>query len=126
MRYGIGNIIRSLVSSWRTSPFTRVDDTQRRRSRPHPRSRDRVRLSPERSKFFPCVTLNFECRSQSRTEPSLAHVYPNTCDSAVSCGIRRPPRADDDHDLALVVELLGLARPHDRLAVGGQRRCACA
>jgi len=47
-------------------------------------------IEPERSKFFPWVTLNLPCRSQSRTVPSFMMVSPAICCRARSSGIRRP------------------------------------
>ena len=75
IRKDIEKIIRSVVSSCLTSPFTRVVS----RMGCAPISSDVTihgPMLPEASKFLPCVTLNLPCRSQSRTLPSLHSVTP--------------------------------------------------
>jgi len=66
-QYGIGNIIGRLVSFCLTSPLTRVNGLGAVPDRLLQRGPGRA-VGTGRSKFFPCVTLNFECRNQSRTE----------------------------------------------------------
>ena len=64
--------------------------------------------------FLACVTFRVPCRGQSRTLPSLPSVKPPIIDNALSAEHDGLP-ADHQDDLALVVELVGHLRPHDRL-----------
>jgi uncharacterized protein YgbK (DUF1537 family)/DNA-binding Lrp family transcriptional regulator len=47
-------------------------------------------MEPVCSKFFPGVTLNLACRTQSRIVPSLARLSPATCDRASSSAMCLP------------------------------------
>ena len=76
-------------------------------------------MDPVGSKFLPCVTLNLACRTQSRIVPSLHRL------GAAICGKGAPSAmaaalADDDDDLALVVELRRNLRAHQRRAVADE------
>ena len=59
------------VSSWRSSPLTRVVSRRRVRSSADRSVTIQGPSAPERSKFLPWVTLNLACRTQSRSVPSL-------------------------------------------------------
>src|SRR6185503_20425330 len=86
-----GKIRFAVVSSCRSSPLTRVIRCSSASGAISSAVTSHGPRLPERSKFLPGVTLNFEWRSQSRTEPSFISVRPATCCHASAAAMRRPP-----------------------------------